>query len=163
VSIHEKRAPFRESLVDARTDGSLEEVWFAGVHSDVGGTFTDKLPAGQGARPGAKAPDPRLSTIALKWIIEGAIAEGLLVRPRAVVAACAVTPADAASTLHRRGPAWILLGTRRRKIPAGASVHSSVQARAAADPGFKAPPGVVWADPDWAGEPRVRSSAGADQ
>lgn len=163
VSIHEQRAPFRESLVDARADGSLEEVWFAGVHSDVGGTFTDKPPAGQGARPGTKAPDPRLSTIALKWIIEGGIAEGLLVRPRAVGAACSVTAADATATLHRRGAAWVLLGTRHRKIPAGASVHASVQARALADPEFKAPAGAVWADPDWAGEPRMRSSAGADQ
>src|SRR6185312_1247007 len=53
VSIDEKRAPFRESLVDARTDGTLEEVWFAGVHTDVGGTFADPPAPGTGSPPGA--------------------------------------------------------------------------------------------------------------
>jgi hypothetical protein len=163
VSINEKRAPFKEYLVDARTDGSLEEVWFAGVHSDVGGTFVDKAPAGQAARPGKPAPAPRLSRIALKWIIEGGIAEGLLVRPRAVGAACAVTPADATAELHRRGRAWVLLGTRNRKVPAGASVHASVNTRAVADPTFKAPANVVWADPDWAGQQAAPASARAEQ
>ena len=163
VSINEKRAPFKESLVDARTDGSLEEVWFAGVHSDVGGTFVDKPPAGQATRPGKRTPDPRLSTIALKWIIEGGIAQGLRVRSRAVHAACAVTPADATAQLHRRGWAWVFLGTRTRKVPAGASVHASVNARALADSTFTAPANVVWVDPDWVGQPRVPASAGADQ
>jgi len=163
VSIHEKRAPFRESLVDARTDGSLEEVWFAGVHSDVGGTFIDKPPARQATRPGKKTPDPRLSTIALKWIIEGGMEEGLRVRPKAVEAACTVTDADASATLHRRGWPWVFLGTRNRKIPAGASVHASVNARASADPTFKAPANVAWADPDWVGRPRVPSPTGPDR
>lgn len=162
VSINEKRAPFKEYLVDARTDGSLEEVWFAGVHSDVGGTFIDKPPAGQAAHPGRKNPAPRLSAIALKWIIEGGIAEGLRVRPRAVVAACAVTAADATAQLHRRGPAWVFLGTRNRKVPDGASVHASVNTRAAADPTFRAPANVAWVDPDWVGPPLLPASAGAE-
>jgi hypothetical protein len=163
VSIHEERAPFKEYLVDARTDGSLEEVWFAGVHSDVGGTFVDPPPAGRVNHPGSRTSDPRLSTIALKWIIEGAIAEGLLVRSRAVSAACSVTLADATAQLHRRGRAWVLLGTRHRTVPAGASVHASVNARALAVSLFKAPANVVWADPDWVGRPRVAASAQGDQ
>ncbi|MCB5292358.1 T6SS phospholipase effector Tle1-like catalytic domain-containing protein [Arthrobacter sp. SO3] len=163
VSIDEQRAPFKEYLVDARTDGTLEEVWFAGVHSDVGGTFVDPPPAGQVTRPGTTAPSPRLSRIALKWIIEGGIAEGLLVRSRAVVAASAVTAADAAAELHGRGWAWVLLGTRTRRIPAGASVHASVRTRALADPTFKAPADVVWVDPDWDEQPRVPAPAGPDQ
>ncbi|WP_427135262.1 T6SS phospholipase effector Tle1-like catalytic domain-containing protein [Pseudarthrobacter sp. S9] len=155
VSIHEQRAPFKEYLVQARRDGSLEEVWFAGVHSDVGGTFLDKPSAGQVTRPGSKTPAPRLSTIALKWIIEGGIAEGLLVRSRAVGAACAVTAADATAQLHRRGWAWVFLGRRNRKIPAGAFVHTSVKTRALTDPTFKAPDNVVWVDPGWVGRPQV--------
>ncbi|MEO8906626.1 MAG: DUF2235 domain-containing protein [Microbacteriaceae bacterium] len=161
VSIDEKRAPFKEYLVDARADASLEEVWFAGVHSDVGGTFVDREPTAPPPRPGVKTPDPRLSTIPLKWIIEGAIAEGLIVRPRAVSAACAVSVADAMARLHKRGWAWLLLGTRNRRIPAGASVHSSVRARAAGDPQFSAPTDVVWADPGWADAPSAARADGA--
>lgn len=154
VSINEQRAPFKESLVDARTDGSLEEVWFAGVHSDVGGTFVDKPRASRGS-PGRKTPVPRLSTISLKWIIEGGIAAGLLVRPRAVTVACAVTAADATATLHRRGWAWVFLGTRNRKVPDGAWVHASVESRTVADPTFRAPINPNWADPGWADPVRV--------
>ncbi|MEA9980085.1 DUF2235 domain-containing protein, partial [Pseudomonas sp. RTS4] len=58
VSIDEKRRPFREYLVTPSPQSQLEEVWFAGVHTDVGGTFAD---------------DPRLSNITLKWIVEGAL------------------------------------------------------------------------------------------
>jgi uncharacterized protein (DUF2235 family) len=49
VSIDEKRRPFREYLVDAKQT-AIDEVWFAGVHSDIGGGFLD---------------EPRLGDIAL--------------------------------------------------------------------------------------------------
>ncbi|MGN7200366.1 T6SS phospholipase effector Tle1-like catalytic domain-containing protein [Arthrobacter sp. SAFR-044] len=163
VSIHEKRAPFKEYLADARTDGSVEEVWFAGVHSDVGGTFDDEPGPGPSHRLHKETPSPRLSTIPLKWIVEGGIANGLLVRSRAAEATCSVTAADASAKLHRRGWAWVFLGTRSRKVPAGASVHESVNARALADPRFKAPANVVWVDPHWAGHPAVPASAGPQQ
>ncbi|MEZ3160618.1 DUF2235 domain-containing protein [Microbacterium sp. BWT-B31] len=149
VSIDERRAPFKEYLVDPRTDGSLEEVWFAGVHSDVGGTFDDPRPANAPAAARGKArPDPKLSKIALKWIVDGAVAEGLLVRPKAFASACAVSAADAEATLHKRGWAWFLLGTRHRRIPPGAAVHSSVLVRAASK-GYPKPENVTWVDPDW--------------
>ncbi len=80
-------------------------MWFAGVHSDVGGTYPD---------------DPRLSTIALKWMLEGAVESGLLVDERAVGKAFAqLTTADAAATAHRNGWAWSLLFPRTRPVPAG--------------------------------------------
>src|SRR5688572_17744761 len=42
VSIDEKRRPYREYLVEAKPPKpELTEVWFAGVHSDVGGTFEE--------------------------------------------------------------------------------------------------------------------------
>lgn len=163
VSINEKRAPFKESLIKPRTDGSLEEVWFAGVHSDVGGTFVDETSASQISHSSKRNSVPKLSTITLKWIVEGGIAEGLQVKSRAVASACEVTSADATSRLHSRGWPWVLAGRRLRKIPAGAAVHSSVKARALADATFKAPVNVVWADPDWMGTPAVAASAGDDR
>jgi uncharacterized protein (DUF2235 family) len=69
VSIDEKRRPYREYLVEAKgSKPVLNETWFAGVHSDIGGTFED---------------DPRLADISLKWIAEGAMSAGLLLRPQA--------------------------------------------------------------------------------
>jgi Uncharacterized alpha/beta hydrolase domain (DUF2235) len=41
VAIDEKRRPFREYRV-APNHNAIEEVWFAGVNSDVGGGFLDK-------------------------------------------------------------------------------------------------------------------------
>lgn len=159
VSIDEKRRPFKESLVTARTDGSLEEVWFAGVHTDIGGTFPDdaaKDRAHAGAASGKAARHARLSTITLKWMIERAAGQGLLLRARAVAAACTVDDGFATATLHHNAWAWTLLGTRHRRIPAGASVHSSVQLRTQAP--LKYRPDTVnaaWVDEDWAGAPRL--------
>jgi uncharacterized protein (DUF2235 family) len=42
VSIDEKRRPYREYLVEPKgRKPVLNETWFAGVHSDIGGTFED--------------------------------------------------------------------------------------------------------------------------
>lgn len=138
VSIDERRKPYREYLLalerPERTDAS--EVWFAGVHSDVGGTFDD---------------DPRLSTIALRWVAEGARDAGLLFDADRFAKECAVTADFATGTIHAMDRVWALVGTRRRPIPPGAEVHSSVRARMAADPSYRPglPADVTWADPSW--------------
>lgn len=137
VSIDERRRPFREYPIDDPDDGSREEVWFAGVHSDIGGTFRD---------------DQKLSSIALKWIVEGAVAQGMIVKPRKYAIECKVTPDFAEGRLHKNAWLWVLLGTRHRPIPRGAYVHSSVQARIRAGQGYD-PIGttqVTWVDGDWA-------------
>lgn len=45
VSIDERRRPYKPLLLkyslDAKHEGRFKEVWFAGVHSDIGGTFQD--------------------------------------------------------------------------------------------------------------------------
>lgn len=137
VSIDEKRRPYPEYLVNARPpQPALTEVWFAGVHSDVGGTFDD---------------DPRLPAITLRWMVEGAAAAGLHVNADAATAASALTPDTALGAVHRMGWIWALLTYRRRPLPPGAQVHRSVQIRVAADPryGTKLPTDIVWDDPDW--------------
>ena len=64
VSIDEKRRPYREYLVDTEKAGDrIEEVWFAGVHSDVGGSYMDP---------------PSLGDISLNWIAQGARDAGLI-------------------------------------------------------------------------------------
>lgn len=141
MSIDEKRRPYHEYPVKAPdhvpTAGApiIEEVWFAGVHSDVGGTFDD---------------DPRLPTITLKWMTEGALAAGVVLRDGAYEHACTVTADTALGTVHKMGKIWALLTYRHRPVPAGAHVHASVEARRAATGyGKSLPADAVFVDPAW--------------
>jgi Uncharacterized alpha/beta hydrolase domain (DUF2235) len=61
VSIDERRAFFRQNLVDddPRPGRNVREVWFPGVHSDVGGSYPE-LESG-------------LSKIAFQWMLRAAI------------------------------------------------------------------------------------------
>ncbi|MFI1938726.1 DUF2235 domain-containing protein [Streptomyces purpureus] len=141
VSLDERRRPYEEYLIERpRTPrpppALVEQVWFAGVHSDVGGTFDD---------------DPQLPTIALKWVVDGALDAGLLLKDAAYETALAVDAGHALGTVHRMGHVWALLTYRSRIAPPGASVHDSVRHRVAHDPryGRRLPKDVVWADTDW--------------
>jgi len=138
VSIDEKRRPYREYLVKPDAIKAVfNETWFAGVHSDVGGTFED---------------DPKLADISLKWMVEGAMSAGVLLRLRAYRHRCELTPEHAMGSIHRMGRIWALAGYRKRTIPSGARVHVSVRDRIKQDPeyGRRLPPGgVVWEDKDW--------------
>jgi uncharacterized protein (DUF2235 family) len=57
VSIDERRAFFRQNLFGAPHDAQqdIKEVWFAGVHSDVGGSYPES--------------ESQLSKIALRWMV----------------------------------------------------------------------------------------------
>lgn len=65
LAIDEKRGPFRPTLwtqpADAPTGPKVEQVWFPGVHSDVGGGY----------------PDHAISDIPLLWMVERAKGCGL--------------------------------------------------------------------------------------
>ncbi len=66
VSIDERRCYFQNNLWGDQLPGqSIKQVWFAGVHSDVGGSYS---PAESG-----------LSQIALEWMLCEAVPLGLLV------------------------------------------------------------------------------------
>lgn len=64
LAIDEKRGPFKPALWKTKEDAvgqHVEQVWFPGVHSDVGGGY----------------PDHRLSDIALLWMVDRARNWGL--------------------------------------------------------------------------------------
>jgi uncharacterized protein (DUF2235 family) len=64
LAIDEQRGPFKPTLWEQRDDATgqtLEQVWFAGVHSDVGGGYAD----------------PSLSEIPLLWMVDKARGCGL--------------------------------------------------------------------------------------
>jgi uncharacterized protein (DUF2235 family) len=67
ISIDERRAFFRQNLFGKPADPKqdVKEVWFAGVHSDVGGSYPEA--------------ESQLSKIALRWMICEAELAGLAV------------------------------------------------------------------------------------
>jgi uncharacterized protein (DUF2235 family) len=140
VSIDEKRRPYREYLVRPANDRTdLREVWFAGVHSDVGGSFED---------------DHRLADITLAWMARHAAEAGLVMHDDLYQKATALTADHAAGVRHRMGWVWAVLTTRTRPIaPEDALVHSSVRDRMQAVPGYgpSLPASVRWDDPGWVG------------
>ena len=139
VSIDEKRRPYHEYLIEPRRNPPtpvIEEVWFAGVHSDVGGTFED---------------DPRLPQITLKWMVDGALDAGLVLKKDAYRKSCTLAADNALGKVHRMGRIWAVTTYRHRRVPEAALVHQSVRNRIAAEPGYrsKVPGTAVWDDVTW--------------
>jgi len=158
IAIHERRAFYRTNLWCPRNPppqggpANLKQVWFSGVHRDVGGGYPE--------------PESSLSKIPLKWMIDEAVSLGLLVDPAKVDLILGATdhqyaPADPHATIHKslKGAWWLVeyfpkrhfnwqtgkwerrmnLG-RARTIPPGSLVHQSVYARAGGYPS-DVPPG----------------------
>jgi uncharacterized protein (DUF2235 family) len=128
LAIDERRRAYREYRFNAdavaASGGRYEEVWFAGVHSDVGGVYVD---------------NHDLSNIAFAWMVEGAVAAGLRIRPQVykrmvgVKLGATLDPALVEGTVHRNSRAWWLAGGwRDRMIAPTDAVHESVRARVAA-------------------------------
>ena len=66
ISIDERRCFFRQNLWGPPEAGQdLKQVWFAGVHSDVGGGYPEK--------------ESGLSKISLEWVVREAMNAGLVV------------------------------------------------------------------------------------
>jgi uncharacterized protein (DUF2235 family) len=64
VSIHERRCYYQQNLWGAPFEGqSIKQVWFAGVHSDVGGSYPES--------------ESGLSKVTLEWMLTEAKAAGL--------------------------------------------------------------------------------------
>jgi uncharacterized protein (DUF2235 family) len=139
VSSDEKRRPYREVLIPTPPPGGkpvVTETWFAGVHSDIGGGFDTHPEAGR---------------ITMRWMMEGAIAAGLLVRERRLANRYTLSEADGTAPINEMGWIWAFAGTRRRTIPPGAQVHGSVRTRRAAHPdyGRTLAGEPVWDDGAW--------------
>ena len=73
VSIDERRAFFRQNLVHepAPANQNVKQVWFAGVHSDVGGSYAEA--------------ESGLSKISLRWMLCEAESAGLKLNPQKVI------------------------------------------------------------------------------
>jgi uncharacterized protein (DUF2235 family) len=148
VAIDERRAFFRTNLWMPKPDPPEEDgprdllqVWFAGVHADIGGGYPEK--------------DSGLAKITLEWMLREAVAAGLLVDAAKVERVLGKGDPNLAepcpnAVMHQslRGAWWIAeylpkphynwqtkqwerrmnMG-RPRTIPQGSLIHASVYAR----------------------------------
>ncbi|MHC4454683.1 MAG: phospholipase effector Tle1 domain-containing protein, partial [Planctomycetota bacterium] len=113
LSIDEQRIKFRPNLWDKPSPSqTIEQVWFAGVHSDVGGFY----------------PEDGLSNIALKWMVTKASDCGLKVDKQKINK----IKTDPTGKLYNSLiPFYWILGWKRRNIPNDSFIHKSVYERIA--------------------------------
>ena len=114
ISIDEKRKKFSVSVWDENhiaPNQKVEQVWFAGVHSNVGGWYAER----------------GLSNITLIWMLENAQKCGLRLKDGWKER---IHP-DPLDKLHNsRAGLWRMWRPAIRKIPEGAKIHKSVLTRA---------------------------------
>ena len=151
VSIDERRCFFRNNLWGVPYSGqSIKQVWFPGVHSDVGGSYP-QVQSG-------------LSQAALQWMLCEAMPLGLLIDPQKANKALGRVPPpppvapDPAQRIHDslEGAWWLLevlphryydFATQKlkwkiplgmsRQIPPGSIFHESVPKKIAVDPTYR--------------------------
>ena len=111
MAIDEKRKFF--PVLKWNNESRVRQVWFAGVHSDVGGGYSQHS----------------LSDIALKWMIDCASRHGLRVKGSSVAALLPLKPLGKIHESYKG--IWLALGKKTRSISATALVHTSVKKRIA--------------------------------
>ncbi len=126
IAIDENRRPFASYRFDpnqvAERPDDLKEVWFTGVHSDVGGQYVDH----------------RLSDIALGWMADEAMAAGLRIAEKRYEHLVGVPPGTALPAsnavegkIHRHRWYWAVagMGWKARELTPADILHPSVQQR----------------------------------
>jgi hypothetical protein len=164
ISIDEKRRKYAEYRVipdpmKNKYPEDVREVWFAGVHSDIGGGFVD---------------NPELGKITMRWMMDGAITQGLKIRPRKYQINYSLNESDALKPLHpipwywvfAQAPwYWLFAPWRRRPIRDGDTIHGSVKTRMADDKlnyRPKLPDKYEVDDEPWTGPPPTGITVGPD-
>ena len=121
VAIDERRASFLPTLwsnndgTPRANDDKVQQVWFPGVHCDVGGSYAEN----------------QLSNITLRWMIDSARANGLIFDEAAVDACLTPKPFDPDGKAHDEWKPipWGL--PRSRTVPANATMSNTVALRMA--------------------------------
>ena len=122
LAMDERRAEFPATLWTGATNPNqtLEQVWFTGVHCDVGGGY----------------PERGLADITLAWMLSKAVPLGLQVDPGVAAQYASLDAKHALDQLHE---SWeIFWGfPRRRQIAQSSALANSVQIRYTHDPGYR--------------------------
>jgi uncharacterized protein (DUF2235 family) len=121
LAIDERRKEFPPTLWTSNPapGQTVQQVWFCGVHSDVGG----------GYQVGADAIATALSDITLSWMMNKAQSLGVAFSPAALTQyPCPLDPAYALDQLH---DSWSLIWgfPVRRRVPPASSLANSVLIR----------------------------------
>lgn len=122
LAIDEFRADFKPCLWDENfkpVSQTIEQVWFIGAHSDVGGSY----------------PERGLSDIALKWMTEKVVSVGMQVNPEKYTALLTKRDDPDAEIHDSYSGVWRIRGRKARDIPPGSKIHRSVFARKNYSPG----------------------------
>ena len=128
VAIDERRKDFPVTLWDQKNlspGQTMEQVWFAGVHSNVGGWYTNR----------------DLSSIPLVWMVEKAKAAGMKIDADRLTEIKAQRKPD--GKIHESFEKfWFFRGEKKRVVPIRSKVHQSVIDRMEAVAGYnpKIPP-----------------------
>ncbi|MDT0604510.1 MULTISPECIES: DUF2235 domain-containing protein [Thalassotalea] len=121
LSLDETRDDFEATIWQPRDDVDLAQVWFAGVHADIGGSYK---PDNDGKV---------LSDIPMQWLLTEAENSGLAFDNQLKQRALRAHNCANASQHNEYKGKYKLLGKRIREIPAQTEiptyVHSSVQTR----------------------------------
>ena len=127
VAIDERRASFLPTLWSnpdgspRANDAQVQQVWFPGVHCDVGGSYAES----------------QLSNITLRWMIDNAKASGLVFDETALDACLSPKPFDP------KGPTqdeWKLIPwglPKQRTVPANAVLSNTVKIRIDTVPAYQ--------------------------
>lgn len=120
VSLDERRSEFPPTLWTQSAGQEIEQVWFAGVHCDVGGGYAET----------------GLSDIAMGWMMAKAGENGLVFDPYVFARYTALDPKHALDQIHESwNVAWGF--PTRRQIPAGATIANSVAIRMQSLPDYR--------------------------
>ena len=133
LAIDDERKTFHPTLWDPEitTDQTMKQVWFCGMHTDVGGGY----------------PEQELSDIALEWMLRTAEKHGLRIYPGHRVE---VRGDDANGTMHNSRGNWLtrIYRTKVRSWPKATHgeplVHKSVLERTLNRHNKKDPPYKPW-------------------
>ena len=134
LALNERRVDFQPTLWQPRAEVDLQQVWFVGCHSDVGGSHGPDEPAGG-----------VLSAIPLKWMVKQASQFGLAVESHVAKG----VKADPMASIHesRRTfyrlrerysrPIEPLVKYKTEEILVPTQIHKSVKARWDADSDYR--------------------------
>jgi uncharacterized protein (DUF2235 family) len=127
IALDERRASFLPTLwsnpdgTPRANDDKVQQVWFPGVHCDVGGSYTET----------------QLSNITLRWMVDNAKAQGLLFDDAAVDVCLSPKPFDPNGPAHDE---WKIIPwgvPKRRTVPSNAVLANVVKARMEKDPTYR--------------------------
>jgi uncharacterized protein (DUF2235 family) len=137
LAIDEKRTDFKPTLWDVKAGLDLKQVWFAGVHSDIGGSY------------GPDKNNKEASDTPLAWMLDEAEAAGLSVEPHI---RAELNESPSAKINKSRKHIYRFSSPLHRPLKTGSKqpskIHPSVKARYEQDSKYRPPELKAWVESD---------------